>query len=161
MYNMHNTQRAQAAVADLFIGIFLFLIVFAAMMAMWNTSAARLSDDVAYREMQQHAFQIADFLVKHPGIPGQWKADNVTIAGLGRDRELDAAKVALFLNLSEQQVLGMYRIQSYNYSWQLESAAGAVLTARGFPSQGNQSVSVTRVVMYNETPAIMRLTLWQ
>ncbi|MBI4149737.1 hypothetical protein HY491_04785 [Candidatus Woesearchaeota archaeon] len=152
--------KAQAAMTDLFIAAFLFLVVFGAMMAMWNTSTARLSGDVAYREMEQHAFQIADFLVKHPGIPSQWKASNVSIAGLGRERQLDAAKVALFLNLSEQQILDMYRIQSYNYSWQLQAVNGAVIQQRGFPAQGNVSVAVSRMVVYNGTAAIMRLTLW-
>ena len=72
---MFKRKKAQIAVTDLFIALFIATILIVVIIFAWNRYTDVLSEDSDYREMQIIAFQTANLLVKSTrGLPARRRA---------------------------------------------------------------------------------------
>ena len=151
--------KSQAAVADLFIAFFLFIIVLSATIYTWNLYITRIDEERENNEITMKAFQAAEALVKSQGIPENWSLSNVNLTGLAEnERILSFKKVDLFVNLTEEQIKNIFKIQLYNFSFVLKDIEGNKIKEIGSIT-GEKSVNVKRYVVYENEPAILEFKM--
>ena len=151
--------KSQAAVADLFIAFFLFIIVLSATIYTWNLYITRIDEERENNEITMKAFQAAEALVKSQGIPENWSLSNVNLTGLAEnERILSFKKVDLFVNLTEEQIKNIFKIQLYNFSFVLKDIEGNKIKEIGSIT-GEKSVNVKRYVVYENEPAILEFKI--
>ena len=163
---MFKSKRAQIAIADLFIALFVATILIIVIISTWNAYVKVLEDDVGYKEMQIIAFQAADLLVKSGGEPADWEndPDNVYTMGLASsDRELSPEKVSAFVNdITLGNASLALGVGFYDFYFRLRHINGTVLEEFGPSSIPNRSIiNVPRVVSYKNEKAIMEFALWK
>ena len=151
--------KSQAAVADLFIAFFLFIIILSATIYTWNLYITRIDEERENNEITMKAFQAAEALVKSQGIPENWSLSNVNLTGLAEnERILSFKKVDLFVNLTEEQIKNIFKIQLYNFSFVLKDIEGNKIKEIGSIT-GEKSVNVKRYVVYENEPAILEFKM--
>jgi len=151
--------KSQAAVADLFIAFFLFIIVLSATIYTWNLYITRIDEERENNEITMKAFQAAEALVKSQGIPENWSLSSVNLTGLAEnERILSFKKVDLFVNLTEEQIKNIFKIQLYNFSFVLKDIEGNKIKEIGSIT-GEKSVNVKRYVVYENEPATIEFKI--
>lgn len=163
---MFKSKRAQIAVTDLFIALFIATILIILIVYSWNSYAVVLSDNVDYNEMQIIAFQITDLLVKTKGEPENWETnpDNADVIGLASsDRILSTEKVYAFINnLTYNNASLILGAGFYDFYFQLKHINGTKLADFGQSIIPNRSVvNVPRVVSYKNEKAILEFAIWK
>lgn len=162
---MFRHKRAQLAVTDLFIALFVATILIVIIIFTWNRYTVILEENVDYEEMQIIAFQISDLLVKSKGEPEDWENDpnNVDVIGLASsDRELSPMKVEAFINLSYNITLKSLGAELYDYYFQLKHINGTKMAEHGVIFPPNSSVvNVPRLVIYENEEAIVEFAVWK
>lgn len=150
--------KAQAVVTDLFIAFFLFIAILSATIYTWNLYITRLNENRENSEMLIKAFQATEGLIKTEGIPGNWNLNNVNLSGLGANRILSTEKINLFMNLPEDKIKNIFRIQLYNFNFTLKDKNGNILKNRGSLT-GQKFINVKRYVLYQNAPAILEFKI--
>lgn len=162
---MFRYKRAQLAVTDLFIALFIATILIVIIIFAWNRYTVILEDNVGYEEMQIIAFQVSDLLVKSEGEPEDWENDpsNVDVIGLASsDRELSPKKVEAFVNLSYNITSKSLGVELYHYYFQLKHINGTKMAEHGVIFPSNRSVvNVPRLVMYENEEAVVEFAVWK
>ena len=150
--------KAQAAVIDLFIALFLFMIMLSTTIYTWNLYITRLNEDRENTEIIMKAFQATEALVKNEGIPANWNLTNVNLAGLGIDRILFSDKVDLFFNLSEDKIKDIFKIQLYDFNITLKYINGTKIKEKN-NLEGEKYNNVKRYALYKNEPAILEFKI--
>lgn len=159
---MELNHKAQIGVLDFFMAFFIFVTLIITSVLIWNQYNIKLNSNLEYNDMMIKAFQISDGLVKNPGSPTNWNTTNVKIIGLAtEDRKLSSDKVNKFINISENEVEGIFKTYLYNFSFKLKTIDGDPILSYGDPPAGIMSVSLKRYVLYEDQETIMEFTLWK
>ena len=98
-----KNKKSQAVIIDLFIALFIFVLLLSITLIMWNKYANEINEKVIQKEMWIKAYQITDILVQSEGIPKTWHKNFSNINSLGlatMDRKLSLDKLNAFLNLT-------------------------------------------------------------
>ena len=155
-----KNKKGQINVTDLFIAVFIFCILITAAMLAWNKYNEKIIERTEYYNMMTKTFQISNTLVKTPGYPTGWTADNVKIIGLAsEDRILSKEKVDTFTTLDINKTKGVFQTYGYNFYFTLKTNTGNI--TYGQEPNGKKSVSITRYVLFENEKAIMDFRLWK
>jgi len=156
--------KAQIAVTDLFIALFIFMVVIISIFVAWNMYINRLEQRIEYSNILSNAVQITDTLVKSPGKPVNWELSNATaeIIGLASsDRNLSERKVNAFTTLNYNTTKDLLNIKRYGFKFTLMNVNNSALIEYGLNSTGNNTVSIRRIVWYGNSTAFMDFALWR
>ena len=153
--------KAQIATTDLFLAITIFLILITAFFVTWNVYQSRLTNSISRSEMELYAVQVANQLVRSPGIPADWENNVAGIRAIGLsggDRVISEEKLNAFANLTAEQ-MGSLNIGSYNFYFILIRGDNAVLEVGAYPA--GQSVTIRRNVIYQNEASTVQVSLWE
>lgn len=160
---MKLNKKSQIVMIDLMAAMFIFVVLLAAIMLTWNRYTVTLNDQVEYEEAQLMAYQISDIFVKTQGRPVDWEknSSNAIIIGLANsDRNISAAKVNAFLNMSYNDSKKIFKIPLYDFSFQIKDLEGNNLTSSyGEINENDFVISLRRYVFYGNGKAIMEFRL--
>ena len=157
--------KAQAVITDLFIALFIFLLLVSTIIFIWNRYSTRFNEDLEYKDMQLKALEISDLLIKTQGYPENWELDpsSVDILGLASsDRVLSEEKInALILNITYQNATMFLGLPTYDFYLRLSYLNGTMIQDYGLSSTSELSVSVKRIVSYKNEKVIFETRIWK
>ena len=157
-----QSRKAQIAVTDFFIALFILGILVSFIILSWNTQELRFNEALEYEDMMVKAFQVSDVLVGTQGYPLNWNSTNVDVIGLAEsDRIISNDKLTRFSNITDAGVKSAFSLAPYNFEFVLEKADGTELFSKGSSFNGNKAVNAERIVLYQENEAIVKFTLWK
>lgn len=156
-------KKGQISTTDLFVAIFVFLILLTTILVTWNVYSNRLNEGILYENLLLNAFYITDTLVKTQGQPDNWTLDDVRTIGLAfNDRNLSKSKVEQFVSMDYNSTKEILNIERYDFYFQIEDPNGAnLIDPYGVIGVGENIVRISRVVVYDGGPAYVRFTLWE
>ena len=157
-------RKSQIVISDLFVAIFIFVLVLAFSITLWNKYSVQLNEEAAYKEIGLQALQISDVLVKTQGMPNSWEqaASDAEIIGLvNHDRNISEEKLTAFLGLNYSTSRGMLS-PLHHFYFQLKSLNGSdIVEPYGKAPNGTFIFPSNRIVRYKDEEAILRLTVWE
>ena len=163
-----KSKKSQAVVIDLFVTLFIFVIVLSIILISWNKYNYELGYKVAQKDMWLTAFHISDILVSTPGDPNNWelvynKSDvsgSIRTLGLAEfDRELTKSKILNFSDLSNvskknyTDVKELLNIEGYDFYFRLVHRGSEELYSGGLKPSfygATRTTSIRRYVNYEE-----------
>lgn len=157
-------RKAQAVAADLFIALFIFILLIAVIIYLWNNYNTRISEDVEYERMQLIAYQITNQLIKSQGLPTAWEKDASNFDEIGlaiSDRKLSMEKVESFVNLPYEDVRDALNLEGYGYSFKIKNLANKELKSSGGTPEETEAVGLERYIIYNDEKAILEFRIWK
>src|SRR3989344_4111556 len=130
-------KKTQLIAIDLIIAvtIFIFIIVIN-IFPLWNIYEVKLNERIDKTKMELKSFQIADILIKTPGIPNGWETLNdeeqIIIPGLAmRNKEVLKEKTEKFTQLSEETIKTKLKIKEYNFYFSLKTLDNNEIGSKG------------------------------
>ena len=146
------------------LGLFLFLVLFAYFMIIWNIFLESYDSHVSRTDSELSAIVAADQLVSHTGSPENWTEapENASSVGLAfRPGELDPHKLTAMSSMSYaylKQTLGMDK----DFLVKVESKTGELYALAGQqPGNTTRAVEVTRIAMLNGTAVFLRVQVYE
>jgi len=165
-------KKTQLIAIDLIIAvtIFIFIIVIN-IFPLWNIYEVKLNERIDKTKMELKSFQIADILIKTPGIPNGWETlnDEEEIISLGlamRNKEVLKEKTEKFTQLSEETIKTKLKIKEYNFYFSLKTLDNNEIGSKGsIPQNPKRVFSIKDYVLYNDNgikqDAIMEIKVWK
>ncbi len=165
-------KKTQLIAIDLIIAvtIFVFIIVIT-IFPLWNIYEVKLNERVDKTKMELKSFQVADKLIKTPGIPNGWETledeDGIISLGLAmRNKEILKEKSEKFTQLSEETIKTKLKIKEYNFYFLLKDLNNNEIGSRGSIPQNPKTVfSIKDYVLYNDNgvkqDAVMEIKIWK
>jgi len=156
-------KKAQISTTDLFVAIFVFMILLTAILVTWNVYSDRLNEGILYENLLLNAFYITDTLVKTQGQPDNWIVGDIQTIGLAdTDRSLSKTKVNQFVSMDYNTAKEIFNVERYDFYFQIEDPNGAnLIDPYGTIGVGENIVRISRLVIYDGGPAYVRFTLWE
>ncbi len=161
------SSRGQATFPDILMATFLFLLILVGIFSYAQNTQTVAQETINRRSLDNVTSNIAEFIIKNPGIPTNWEllGDINAVAQFGlaqKDRVLDDQKVVAFVNYANTDyttVKSRLNIPAYEFYVTLEG--GASLSA-GQPAPLTRPVSVVqRLVTINGVETIFTLTVYE
>lgn len=156
-------KKAQVMMTDLFMALSVFLILLVAVISFMIVYDRRISSNMVYEDMRMKAMQIANFLVKSPGIPDDWENNVSSVAAIGLASApliLSEEKVVNFTYLDYQMVKTLLNIRHYEFNFLLMDTNNTILFSKGIESS-NESISISRYVRFNDKNGIMLFRIYK
>lgn len=155
--------KAQANPIDFMAAVFIFMVVFALFMILWNMFSMRYAERAKMIDCELTAISIADRLVNSGGYGANWTnapLDAKSIGFANRPNELDWTRISSFasLNYSEQKrLLGTDR----DFMIIVDRSDGASYIQIGQESENaEQLVEVKRLAMLNGKIVNLRVRVY-
>lgn len=154
-----QSSKGQVAITDMFIALFIFVILIVFIASIWNQYNLKLDDTIVYEDMITKTFQISDVLIKSPGYPKIWNSTNVEVIGLAEnDRMLSNEKVGNLTNMTIDKIKENFHLGPYKFNFTLKTVNGNEIASKGEPLDG-LIVNIKRYVIYEDEEAVMELAL--
>lgn len=129
-------KRAQSVVLDLFIALFIFVLINSLLIIMWGKYGNEIDEKVSQKDMWLKSYYITDLLVESPGNPIDWhEGDLNDIKSLGiaeKNRRLNYAKLEKFLDITSQNystARKLFNIEGFEFYFKLFDARGPISEA--------------------------------
>lgn len=156
-------RKGQIGSIDLFIAIFIFLLLLSVLIGMWNLYSTRLSEGVEYEKMRLLAFHISDVFVKTQGYPTGWENSPLSAEAIGlasSDRVLSTAKTNAFAAMNYSSAKQKIKAIGYDFKFRVKDLSNNVLLESGANITGDTAIAVERYVEYENEKAIMEFAIW-
>ena len=131
----------------------IFMIILGYSIVAYSNSIEQIKSDISKNKIESEVFSISQILVKSPGTPANWE-DNpgaVVVIGLaGSENILSLEKVDAFDSLSINETKDILGI-NHDFYIQIESIDGDKFFSKGTELANSSSVSIERVVYYNQS----------
>ena len=157
-------RKGQIGSIDLFIAFFIFMLLIAILVGMWNLYYTRLNEGMEYEQMRLLSFHVSDIFVKTPGYPSAWESSPSTaeVIGLaGSDRVLSSAKVNAFASLNYPMAKEKLKLAGYDFRFRIRDLSNNPLIVSGTNISGDTSIVTERYITYENKKAIMEFALWK
>ena len=187
--NLSNSRKGQASSAELLLAYFIFAICLTIFVTLWTMTTETINSSERFDDFENLASNIAEKLVRTPGYPSNWSADNVTVVGLaGEPRMLDNAKVLAFIDLMNDSKMSsnagciglknyecnkdLLGVGKYNFymelqymnwtagNWSIVMAGNITCAAGRSPVNDTEEITVMRTALFQGNITRMRFTLW-
>lgn len=113
--------RGQIFTWDLVFSMALFAVTLTAVFYLWNSTSRNLQSSEEYYDMGWLASMIGEQLVRLPGVPQRWTADDVLVVGLAEDETIVGLAAVQDRVISPRKFLTLVNMSDKNYA-QLKSA---------------------------------------
>ena len=127
-----KNKKSQSVVFDLFIALFVFVLITSIILVMWNKYSLEMEDKIIQKDMWLKTYHITSLLVESKGNPINWHTNYSNIGSFGLadiDRQLNSSKLFAFLNLSENNyslVRNLLNIEGYEFYFKLSDTGGLI-----------------------------------
>lgn len=164
---IQQKSRGQATLPDVLLATFLFLLILVGILTYAQQTQNSAQDTVNRQSLDGITSNIAEFIIKNPGIPSNWELlgdiNAVTQFGLAqKDRVLDSQKVVLFINYSNLDYTTVKsRLNIPAYEFYVEFSGGATLTAGQYPPANRPVSVVQRLVTINGVETTFVLMVYE
>lgn len=162
---MHEFRNSQGQVVsyDLLIAVFIFLLVFAFALSIWQNSIGAIAVEKTIYEMKNSAVQLSNQLVMTPGIPSNWHlGGDANLYGFALSRRaLSLQKLNAFRALDYNSAKGRMGIADYDFYIKIEQDLNRVYEAGNAKSGAEIAINSSRVVSYNGKNAVFYFTLYK
>ena len=170
-----GNKKSQSVVVDLFIALFVFVLIISIITIMWNKYNLDINQKINQKEMWLKVYHITDLLVESSGSPNNWYTlddfENIKSIGLANlDRQLSSEKLVGFLTLS----LGNYsltkkllNIEGFEFHFILFDLDGIIAESGLSPifygsTISGRTTSIRRYVSLDECEkCIFEFSLWK
>ncbi len=163
-YRMFNGKRGQSIILDLFTALFVFLIVFIAIILLFNFYSNRLRDEIFRGELRDKAFMLGEIILS-TGKPVDWTASNVEIIGLTtHDRHITQARFnELKDNIAYADAKDLFGLGGFDFYLRLLEIDGEIIGEYGndIDLRGKEVVSLRRIVFYEGQAARLDVRVWR
>jgi hypothetical protein len=169
---------------EFLLAFMLFLVSLSLLLSLWDSSTKDILEEENMRTMEGLSIDAAESLVRTPGIPSNWTADNVRSLGLSnQSRVLEPYKVKEFVrymstNLSDlcsasgasnydcnMHMLGM---GGYDFLFNLSYLNGSIVVVNGtaayagrVPVNESEKMTVQRTAIMGGDITRLYLTVWR
>jgi hypothetical protein len=188
-YKDPRNNKAQASSAELLLAYFIFGICLTVFVTLWTATTEKINSGERFDDFEALSVNIAEKLVRTPGYPSNWSAENVTVVGLANEpRILDNEKVLAFIDLMNDSkmssnagcngitnyecnkaLLGVGKhdfyleLQYMNWSsgnWTKASVENINCTAGKVPVNDVEKITIMRTALFQQNITRVMLTLW-
>ncbi len=159
--------RGQAIPLDFMAGLFIFLVLLAYFIVLWDIFSVRYIEHAESNNIESRAIDIAGQLVSSSGQPFNWTSSPLSAQSIGlasKPYQLDPNRISAFASLSNQSyanaklLLGTDR----DFFIKIETPDGARIATLGKePGNASRSVEVSRLGSYNGQPTFVRVRLYE
>src|SRR3989338_2918927 len=158
-----RNSKGQVVSYDLMIAVFIFLLVFAFALSVWQNSIGAIAGEKVLYEMKNSAVQISNQLVITSGVPSNWHlSGDANLYGFALSRRaLSLQKLNAFKALDYNSAKGKMGIADYNFYIKIEQDLNKVYEAGSAESGAEIAINSSRVVSYNGKNAIFYFTLYK
>ena len=159
-------KRGQSLPIDFVAGLFIFLVMLAYFLVLWDSYSQRYVATASSIDMETTAIGIADQLVSTGGSPNNWTADPLTAQSIGlawRQNELDPYRLSALSSLpyaNAKKILGAGR----EIAIKIETLErGKLPNSPNWTATGHSSkvVEVTRVAMMNGSAVNVKVQIYE
>ncbi|VVC00891.1 Uncharacterised protein [uncultured archaeon] len=162
---MASVKKGQAIPIDLMAGLFIFLVLIAYFMILWDIYSLRYFETMDKTNSDMEVLAVSDALVSSPGLPENWTAAPLDAKAIGlakKPNELDPYKVSALSSLpyaNARQMLGLDR----DFYINIGTPEGASIAVMGQAPAGNVSRAseITRVALYNGQIVHVRVRIYE
>ena len=160
--------KAQLWSLDFAASVVIFFFAVGLLIFFFNHYVSQSYEQSEFIEMQEIAIKTSDALVRFPGIPSDWGANNVTTLGLAsQENVLDSGKLTAFISMDVEKartlLVGPYQFY-FELSYLNDTIAqvnGTNATIGALPTAANVTVPITRYVIYENQFAQAQLIVWR
>ncbi|MBW2985450.1 hypothetical protein KY313_02230 [Candidatus Woesearchaeota archaeon] len=178
-----GNKKSQSVVIDLFIALFVFILIMSIITIMWNRYNLDLNQKITQKDMWLKAYHITDLLVESQGNPIDWEINisnisyvrnHVSSIGLvNLDRQLSLDKVEAFKILSNSTNYNITRellnIEGFEFYFTLFHSSGLIFESGNSPIFygdliSGRTTTIRRYVSFeecNENKCILEFSLWE
>ena len=157
-------KRGQSVPMDFVAGLFIFLVMLAYFLMLWDSYSQRYISAASSIDMETTAIGIADQLVSTGGSPNNWTADPLSAQSIGlawRQNELDPYRLASLSSLpytNAKRILGVGR----EFAIKIETLDGGRLATIGNEAyNSSKAIEVTRVAMMNGSAVNVKVQVYE
>jgi len=154
--------KAQIVIMDLFFAVFLFIVLLVSFFVRWNVYQLRFSDALMRNEVELYTLQLADQLLKSPGVPENWEDFNSTPDLIGLSSKsiiISDKKLEAFKNLGYANIVNSTNVGLYNFYFLLVKDNVSIVEIGNYSS--GQAVNLRRNVIYKDGVANVEISLWK
>ncbi len=158
-----KNKKAQIMMTDLFVALSVFLVLLISVVSFMILYEKRVNSNMAYEDMRMKAMQIANFLVKSPGIPQDWENNASSVMAIGLASApliLSEEKVVNFTTLDYERAKTIFNVRHYEFNFVLMDSNNSILFSKGIES-ANESVSISRYVRFNNSNSLMIFRIYK
>lgn len=158
-------KKGQIFSTDAIFALITFSVVVIMSFSLINTQISKSVNIELQNQMNEKAFEIADFLVRTPGYPDNWTSSNVKLVGLASpDHVLQIAKLSQLNNISYTDLGTDLKARPYNFLINISSSGYNYSKGLVWNSSASKIVVVERSVLINTSfgleRGILRVYLW-
>ena len=161
-----GNKKSQLVSIDLMIGVFIFSIIIIFLIVTWDDYIIRLDINLNENQILNTAFAFSDYLIKNPGVPGDWNNETVTYIGLADfDRKVNRQKFENLTQVNYTISKKLFRVDlfDYNYFINFTWPNNEYRNSYGAPPavKSKNIIKIRRYVMYDGNISLFYLTLWK
>jgi hypothetical protein len=141
----------------------IFIIILGFSIVSYSNSIEQIKNNNVRANLESDVFSISQILVKSGGTPTYWENNpgSVEVVGLAQsDNVLSIEKVDAFSTLNENETRGSLGITS-DFFIQIESIDGVLFFTKGEELINSSSVSIERIVYYNQSVCKLVVRLYE
>lgn len=161
---MARLVRAQALPLDFIAGLFIFLLLLAYFLALWDIFAIRYGEQSSRNSAELSAILLSDQLIGSGGMPENWtqNANGTGMVGIARvPGQIDHAKLSALQAMPYEDAKRLMGI-SHDFFIKVEDSDGVLYSLFGQEPEARQrAVEVTRIASLNGTTVFLRVQLYE
>lgn len=162
---MSAISRGQGIVIDFSLGFFVFVLIFIAVTAAFDSKLQEIPKKNDFEAMRIKSAASMDLLVRTPGNPENWEviplSSAISLGLASSDRNISSAKLSAFSNLGANYFEGKRKIGLAEYDFFFEFDGIDDANAGLQPFGDADKVVETRIVSYKGGSAVARLTVYK
>lgn len=160
----HETAKGQAIPLDFMAALFIFLVIFAYFVVLWDIYSTRYIEHGEGGNLESHAISIAENLVSSPGHPFNWTLSPLSAQSAGlasMPNRLDTYRIAALESMPYANAKRLLGTDS-DFLIKIESPEGARYSTMGMEAvNATRKIEVTRIATYNGAPAFVKVQLYE
>jgi len=159
-----GTGRGQTVPIDFMAGLFIFMVILAYFIVVWDSYSTRYVEQAKARNDELEAIALAEQLVTSPGHPFNWTASPQTAQSIGlaqKPNELAEERVQALQQLSYPDAKRLLGLDA-DFLVKIESLGGARLATIGYePSNATRAFEVTRLAFYKGEASYVKVRVYE
>jgi hypothetical protein len=171
-----QAREGQLFSSDISVATVIFLASLAIVFFVWNSVVDDIQGAESLRDMQKAVSEVAEQIVRTPGVPSNWNIYNVEAVGLAsQDRLLlESDKVLGFLQLMNssgpayEDNKHKAGLTPYDFYFEMSHLEGGIVQIGNIeavtglaPSDAREVLTAVRSAIYNDEIVRVKLIMWQ
>ena len=160
-------KRGQGVPIDFVAGLFIFLVMLAYFLLLWDSYSERYVAAASSIDMETTAIGVADQLVSTGGMPNNWTADPLSAQSIGlawRQNEIDPYRLSALSSLpyaNAKRLLGAGREIMIKIETLDGGRLATISASEAETGDSSKAVEVTRMAMLNGSVVNVKVQVYE